>query len=260
MQAKATWQCVLRRFRPMTLIIAIPTPDDRIIIGSDGLIQSYDRNTDSNLGLSTNKLYRVEHTDWVLAFAGDSALAVFHKQIEAELKLGQRRPFDPHIDIGGPAYFNALSEIAFKAMQSAPGTTMNETRALLAGFDINNKPYLLESTIPKGGFHNSPGGWSVIAATGPAIIATWLLLGMQKCYTSIEAIKKLICFMIWQVSRTDMRIGRLDAGYPITLCVMEAGKPPQYESRRWEDLDRYLCDWESHLQACLMRAIDAIEL
>jgi hypothetical protein len=53
---------------------------------------------------------------------------------------------------------------------------------------------------------------------------------MQQCITSLQNLKKLIYFSIWQVSKFDARVGRPDVGLPITMCVMEAGKPPQHES------------------------------
>ena len=242
----------------MTLIIAVQTTDDRIVIGADGLLLSYSIDTDAQVAFPTNKLYSVKRTDWILAFAGASILETFYRTIEAEVELGQRPPFDPHIEIGGIAYLNALQAIVLETQKSTPGITMSDTTVILAGFDLDKKPYLLQAVIPKGGFYRAPGALAIAGGNGPSMIAHWLVVSMRKCITSAQNLKKLIYFSIWQVSKFDARVGRPEVGLPITLCVMEAGKPPQYESISLDEIGAALGDWESGLQEYLLRTIDKI--
>jgi hypothetical protein len=242
----------------MTLIVAVQTNNDQIIVGSDGLLMNYNNAADLNSASPTDKLCRVEHTGWILGFAGSNVVGGFHKRIEAEVKLGQRAAFDPRIEIGGPLYFNALHGLAFEGSLAAPGTKLMDTPAVLAGFDINKKPYLLQSVIPKGGSFPSPDSYVVLGAPGPSMICHWILRALQSCPQSTEEIKKLLCFAIWEVSCMDLRIGRLESKFPISICVMEADKPHQCESFDSTAVDGWLNEWHHGLQDCFMRVIQRI--
>ena len=258
MQQEQRGRSIIRRTYPLTLIIAVQTTDDKIVIGADGLLLSYSPDTDAQVAFPTNKLYSVKGTDWILAFAGESILETFYRTIEAQVELRQRPPFDPHIEIGGIAYLNALQSAVLETQRSTPGRTMRDTTVILAGFDLNKKPCVLQAIIPRGGCYLAPGALAIAGATGPSMIAHWLVVSIQKCRTSVQTLKKLIYFSIWQVSKFDTRVGRPDVGLPITTCVMEAGKPPRYESISSGEITAALGDWESGLQEYVIRTLDKI--
>jgi hypothetical protein len=169
----------------VTLIVALRTEDGKIIIGADGLVYVNDQANNLNPTFPTNKLLSVRRTDWKLAYAGSNVVEAFSKRIEAEVELGQRSPFDPHLEIGGPAYLNALNILASEAERAAPDRKMPTTTVLLAGFDIDKNPYLLQSQLPHGGYFTPPGGYAVLGVQDA--IVWWLLLALGPCCETNEA-------------------------------------------------------------------------
>jgi hypothetical protein len=206
----------------MTLIVAFQTSDDRIVIAADGLKVEY--NGESNTPSTINKLCEVRTTNWILAFAGTSAVEAFYLRLQAEIELGHRQ-FDPHLEIGGPAYLNALTRMASEGVEAAPGKQMPPTTAILAGFDIARKPLLLATMLPAGGY------WPIRESVAIGIqdsTAFWLLRTLGDICTTLDRIKKLAAFIIWEASGQDLRVGKPEL-YPINLCVMEANKPHEYQ-------------------------------
>ena len=246
----------IRLVNPVTLIVAVCV-DDKIVIGADGLLCWADKVNNLNPTFATNKLWSIRKTNWTLACAGSDMVGVFCKRIDAEVELGQRVPFDPHLEVGGPDYINALTALTSEAKMVAPDWNMLPTTVLLAGFDLRKAPYLLQTQLPLGGYFASPGGCAILGAQDA--IVWWLLRVLVPCCKTIDSVEKLICFTIWQASKRDLRIGRAEAGFPISLCVMEADKPIQYERFERAAVDAWMQEWEVRLQANLMATINAME-
>jgi hypothetical protein len=249
-------RCLIRIVNPVTLIVAVCTADDSIIIGADSLVYLADEINNLNPSFAENKLWNIRQANWTLACAGSDIVGAFYKRIEAEVELGQRPPFDSHLEIGGPAYLNALTALAFETQNVAPDRNMLPTTVLLAGFDLKNKPYLLQTQLPMGGYFAPPGGVAILGAQDAVV--WWMLSTLGACCDTSEAAEKLICFTIWQASKRDMRLGRPEADFPISLCVMEAGKPNRHKRFDRSAVDTWMKDWEAQLRNCLLRTINAI--
>jgi hypothetical protein len=89
-------------------------------------------------------------------------------------------------------------------------------------------------------------------------IVWWLLLALGPCCETDEAAEKLVSFTIWQAAKHDLRIGSPEAGFPISLCVMEADKPNRYERFTNSDVYGWMKDWQEQLQRCFMATINSM--
>jgi hypothetical protein len=49
-----------------------------------------------------------------------------------------------------------------------------------------------------------------------------------------------------------------EAGFPISLCVMEADKPNRYERFTNSDVYGWMKDWQEQLQRCFMATINSM--
>jgi hypothetical protein len=236
---------------PMTLVIAIRTAS-RVIVAADSLSYNTDLETGANLPFAQNKLHSVAGTDWVMASAGNAVFDTLKREVETEIELGQRPPFDPHLEIGGPAFLRTLAE---KARQENP-VEIPQCWIALCGFDTKKKPLVLTANPPRPGYMVT-GQITALGAQWPT--ATWILNLLAGSCPTIEAARKLACFTIWQISKQELKVGTIEAGYPISSCVLEYGKPAHFGETSREALDGWLAEWEQSLQDCFMQAIKRIE-
>jgi hypothetical protein len=186
---------------------------------------------------------------------GNSGFDIFKQELEAEIAVGQRAPFDSHLSIGGPALLRALRQ---KAIQiGSPETGFPLSWVALAGFDLQNKPLILTANLPLLGY--SVVTEPIVAMGAQFPTAAWILYTLAESCTSIETLRKLAVFTIWEMSKRELKIGRIEAGYPIHSCVMEFGKPQQFAEASSAELDIWLKDWEQGLRDCFTGVIEAME-
>lgn len=237
----------------MTLIVALQTSDNRIVIAADGMNFTYG----DGLGGSTeqysyrnNKLIPVKGTNWTLAFAGVAALKVLHKRLETEIDVGVRPPFHSHINIGGPDYLDAL--ICLSQDVYHRGEEMPFCPTVLAGFDSDGKAQILVASLPRPGYFFAPGSFSLGAQE---TTSNWIMQTLGGACTTLENVKRLAYFTIWQISKQDVRVGKIESGYPIDLCVMSANSPTQFEEMN--TVPGWMHSWETRLQESFSKAISS---
>jgi 20S proteasome alpha/beta subunit len=236
----------------MSLFVAIKT-DNQIVLASDGLSLSSASNDQIQFTLPAQKLHLIKDTNWVIASVGHAVFGAFEQRLESEIELGQREPFDPHLEIGGPDYLNALVSMAHRAATSAAIAGLPQSWIALAGFDIHNKPMILTANPPRAGIVLG----NPIEAFGAQFpTALWILHHLVGSCAELEDIRRLACFTVWELSKHEILIGSPEAGYPITSCVMETGELPQFKETSRTDMDGLLKDWETTLQTCFARAIE----
>jgi hypothetical protein len=234
----------------MSLFVSIQT-EEQIILASDGLRLSSASDDQAEITLPANKLRLIKDTNWVCASVGHAVFDVFEKRIASEIELGYRQPFDPHLEIGGPDYLNTLIGMAHQTAKAGM-TGLPQAWIALAGFDIHDKPIVLTAHPPQAG-NAFADPITALGSQWPT--AAWLLYLLTPSCQTVEEIRRLACFTVWQLSRHEIKIGSPETGYPITSCVLEAKKPPQFSEVNRADLDTWLADWEDHLQTSFMQAI-----
>lgn len=240
---------------PMTLIVSLQTADNKIVLAADSLnLTPTDALGDDrdNYCFARNKIHPVEHTRWVLVNAGSSSMGSFNKQLEAEVELGMRPAFDPHIEIGGPAYLNTLIQIAITA--GTPEKPMPPSPTFLAGFDIHGKSHVLVANPPMLGYSEAQ---SIHPLGAQETTAFWIMRILGSSCSDLEDVKRLAYFTIWQISKQDVRVGNPAAGYPISLCVMSSDSPAQFEEL--STVPQWMSDWEHNLQECFVTTLRARE-
>jgi hypothetical protein len=240
----------------MTLIVALQTSDDKIVMAADGMNVTFG----DGLGSSSQYAYRnrkinpVKSTDWTMALSGLGSMSAFQKRLETEVDLGIRPPFDPHIEIGGPEYLNELIRLTRAVYADERNSKEPFSPTLLAGFDIERKPQVLAASLPRPGYFIAP---KVFVLGAQEETATWIIRVLGGCCTTLEDVKKLAYFTIWQISKQDLRVGSIESGYPIDLCVMSAESPTHFEEL--SKLPSWMINWETNLQTCFMNALRAKE-
>jgi hypothetical protein len=199
----------------------------------------------ANIPYATDKLHLVKDTNWISTFSGWAGIQSYQNAIEAEIELGHAQPFDPHLPVGGPAYLNALRNRAHDTGQS------QNTQVVIAGLDMDGNPYTLSATLPNGG----PYCPSAIAAFGVQdSTAVWLMSTLFPSCESLEDVKRLACFAIFQIAKQEIKVGHPEH-YRISLAVLENGKQPQRESKTYSEMLKWLDDWERNMRSCFMSVI-----
>jgi hypothetical protein len=242
------------RLEPVSLIVAIRT-DSQIILAADSLSLEGDAHTGADVPFSVCKLHRVAGTDWIMASIGHAAFDTFKREIEAEIALGQRPAFDPHLSVGGPMLFRALREKAREA--GAPDSNFPQSWVILAGFDLENKPLILSANPPLLGYRVAE-PITVLGAQWPT--ASWILYTLAASCGTIEMVRKLAVFAVWEISKRELKVGSIEAGYAIHSCVMEFGKPHEFIETTSADLDVWLKEWETGLRDSFADVIEKVEL
>jgi hypothetical protein len=241
--------------KPMSLIVALRTTENEIVIAADSMNLTYGNALGDNweqYAYPCEKLYPIKRTNWVLAFAGVGAINSFHKKLEAQVELGIRPAFDPHIEIGGPEYLNALSAMT-RSAGDAVEQEMPFSPTLLAGFGIDSKPQVLAASLPKAGYYLAP---SIFPLGAQEPTANWIMRTLGANCSSLEDVKRLACFTIWQISKLDVRVGKVESGYPISLCVMSPDGAPQFETL--STIPPWMLASEKNLQECFALALRAV--
>jgi len=222
----------------MTLIVSMQH-EDKIVLAADGMAHT-PASEQANVPYAVNKLFPVKGTDWVLAFAGWGGIESFHKRLEAEVELHHIPEFDPHLEIGGFEYFNALRRIS-----EEQGKGMPQSPTILAGFDLNNKPLVLSAVLPSGACYNAD---KITALGTQNSTALWILNTLFGACASLEDVKRLAYFTIYQVAKHELKVGSLEAGYTISLCLLEPGKRNPCEQINSSALNEWLGDWQQKFQ------------
>jgi hypothetical protein len=226
-------------------------PDKGIVVAADSLCLTYGNGLGDleQYSYRCDKLKTIAGTEWVLASGGFSVDG-FHSELEAEVGRGKRAPFDPDIRIGGPAYLKALGD---KIRFAAKGIPKNKTPfhpIILAGFDSVGKPIVLAGSLPRCGYGVAPAIYP-LGAQEPT--AFWIMNTLGGSCSSLEEFKRLAYFTIWQISKLDVRVGKVESGFPISLCVMSPDGPLQLEEL--STIPQWMATWEEHLQECFTRAM-----
>jgi hypothetical protein len=222
----------------MTLIVSIQH-EGKIVLAADGMAYT-PASQNANVPYRKNKLFPVKGTDWVLGFAGWGGIASFHKRLEAEVDLDRIPHFDSHLEVGGFEYFNALRRIS-----EEQGKNMPPSPTLLAGFDINGKPLVISAVLPSGACYDAH---EITAFGAQNSTALWILNTLLSCCGSLEDVKRLAYFTISQVAKHELQVGSLEAGYAISLCVLEPGKPIHSEQENGSALNGWLGEWQRKFQ------------
>lgn len=227
----------------MTLIVSMQY-EGKIVIAADGMAYTQGENN-ANIPYPTDKLHQVKSTDWICTFSGWGGVQSFQRAIESEIEAGYSPPLDSRLPVAGPAYLEALSA---KAREGVP---KQSAHVALAGFDLEGKPYILSRVIPNGGTYSLP----PIAALGvQESTAAWLMNTLFPCCESLEDVKRLACFAIFQVAKQEIKVGRPEY-YGISLAVLENGKPTQRQQKTYAEMLNWLNGWEQGLQRCFMSII-----
>jgi hypothetical protein len=238
----------------MSLIVAMQMLDKKIVVAADSLCLTYGNglgDTTEQYPYGCGKLKRIAGTDWILASAGFSVDG-FHSELEAEIETGVTPQFNRDIRIGGPKYLKALGDKIRVATEGIPEERKPYHPMMLAGFDSAGRPAVLGASPPKHGYSLAQAIYP-LGAQEPT--AHWIMRTLGANCSSLEDVKRLACFTIWQISKIDVRVGRIESGYPISLCVMSAGEPVQTENLT--ALPGWMLTWEVNLQACFARTMQA---
>lgn len=249
-----TWRVaydILERLESVSLLIAIRTKSE-VILATDGLSLQTDMHTGADVPFPSKKLHTIAGTSWVMVSVGHGIFDTFSKELEAEVELGQRPAFDVHLEIGGPAYLRSLRD---KAREANPYGDIPQCWVVIAGFDRDNNPLILSANPPLPGYSIAE-PITTLGAQWPT--AAWILHLLAGSCTTVDALQKLACFTIWQISKQELKIGSIEAGYPIYSCILKVGESPHFEEMSRAALDGWLTNWEEELQTCFMEAILSI--
>jgi hypothetical protein len=235
---------------PMSLVIAVKH-DDKIVIASDTMGFTTGAG-DANVPYLTRKLYQVQNTDMIVGGAGSGVLESLVRTIEAAGKH-----FQNHIYNGGLPYSTELHELAkgqgFWDSAKRQYIPMMTTYVVIAGFDSQGRPGILRTTLPqqqRGALDNATG----IVLGAQWEVAHWIIETLRPCCVTLDHVKRLVHFTIWQIGKHELKVGSPENGYPIDICTLEFGKSPVFESYGITALTR-LRDWRKNLQECFMQVI-----
>jgi len=198
----------------MTLIVSIKTKDS-IILAADGMGYTHgDENAD--IPYPTIKLYPA-NSSWVAGFAGWGGIDVQHTALETEIAKG-KQAFSSDIAVGGHGYIAALKALI---PPSQPASHLT-----LAGFDSMGRTLVIEAIGP----NYSPYFPASISACGVQKTSTLRILTMLSgCCKSRTDFRDLAAFSVWLASHHDLKIGKMENGYPISFCILKAGSLPVIE-------------------------------
>jgi hypothetical protein len=198
----------------MTLIVSIKI-EDSIILVADGMGYTHgDENAD--IPHPTIKLYPA-NSSWVVGFAGWGGIDVQHTALKAEI-AGGKQSFSSDIAVGGHRYISALKALI---PPSQPASQL-----ILAGFDSVGRPLVIEATGPNYSTYFPDS----ISACGAQKTSTLRILKMLSgCCKSNEEFRYLAAFSVWLASRHDLKIGKMEDGYPFSFCILKAGSLPIIE-------------------------------
>ncbi len=223
---------------PMTLVVSLQH-ERQLVLAADGM--GYYSAVGGSYAYPTHKLYPVADTGWIFAFAGSGEVKVLHGRLETELKRGDFK-VDPSIEIGGVDYLNRLGRL-YEAK--------DKSVALIAGFDSNSQPKVLSKDLP-----GSISEWGGIGAIGAQrATALWMMNTMAPCCSSLEEVKHLACFTIWQVSRKELTVGSPERGYVVSLCVLDADRSPQWEELGESAVSAWMHAWLQKLQDAFKQSL-----
>ncbi len=240
--------------KPMSLIVAMQTLDKKIVVAADSLCLTYGNglgDTTEQYAYYCEKLKRIAATNWILASAGFSVDG-FHSELEAEVETGRRPQFDCDIRIGGPIYLKALGDKIRFAAEGMPEEKLPYHPVMLAGFDSTRKPVVLGASLPKYGYFLAPTIYP-LGAQEPT--ANWIMRTLGANCSGTEDVKRLAYFTIWQISKLDVRVGKLESGFPISLCVMSA--EGHVVTEKLAALPEWMVTWEANLQTCFARTVSS---
>ena len=228
----------------VTLIVSMQH-EDKIVLAADGMAYTA-ASERADVPYAVGKLFPVKGTDWIFAFAGWGGIQSFHKRLEAEVETGQIPRFNSHLEIGGLDYLSALRHIA-----EGQGKMQNSS-VVLAGFDIYGKPLVLTASLPSGGSYPAN---KIDAFGAQNSTALWILNTLFDCCASLEDVKRLAYFTISQVAKHELKVGSLEAGYTISLCVLESGKRGPVEEIDSSALNGWLGEWHQKFQDSFRESI-----
>ncbi len=197
----------------MTLIVWIKTKDS-IILAADGMGYTHG-DAKADVPYETPKL-RLANSAWVIGFAGWGGIEVQYAALETEIRE-RKRSFDPDITAGGYEYIARLKNLA-PANQS--------WQLSLAGFDSVGSPHVIEAISPD----LSPYFPASISACGVQKTSAIQILRMfSGCCESNRDFRDLASFSIWLAASNDLKIGKMEDGYPVSTCILTAGCLPTIE-------------------------------
>jgi hypothetical protein len=234
--------------KPMSLIVALQTSENKIVLAADSLCMT----TSNGLGepeqytYRCDKLNRVAGTDWLIAYAGVS-LDYLRRKINAEIASKARTPFNPNIEIGGPEYLAALSQ----ELRSTPNGDKIFCPTILAGFGTDENPVVFGASLPRPGYSVAP---SIYPLGAQEACAFWIMRSLGACCLTVESVKSLACFTIWQMAKMDARIGDVSSGYPISICVMSPREPIEIE--HLDTVPEWMENWEEKMQNCFIGTVN----
>ena len=232
-----------QELKAMTLIVSMQY-EGKIVIAADGMAYTQG-DGNANIPYPTEKLHVVKGTEWISVFSGWGGVESYRTAIESEIELGHFPPFDSHLPIGGPLYLNALRTKAREDGQQ------QSAHVAVAGFNLDGQPYILSAVLPKGATYNL----APIAALGVQdSTAMWLMNTLLACCKSLEDVKRLAYFTVFQIAKQEIKVGHPEH-YQISLAVLENGKQPQRERNRYSDIRNWLNGWERGVQQSFMDAI-----
>jgi hypothetical protein len=214
----------------MTLIITLQTTT-HLVIAADGMgySSSEEWGTDP---YPVKKLHSINDS-WVFGSCGNvPSLRAYREALDGDILSG-RRQFDKDIDSGGHDYLLALHE---KLCKQRIDNRVNG-KLILAGRRCNEELTLKvmhlygeESELR----YNFVDPTAVFGSKKSEVIANTVINCLRKPDAPPETLERIACFAIWEASKSEFNIGKLEDDYAYTICVLG----PEMEPPRIKGFER----------------------
>jgi hypothetical protein len=207
--------------KDMTLIVALKT-ETSVVIVADGMGYSQG---EGSVPYNAQKLH-IANKKWVLGFCGWAGIEVHRKQLEAQI-AGDKKQFDPNIDIGAGEYIQAICDTMSR--EHVPPMV---GKIVLAGCGIDgltvkvaelykNDAGAIRYTMQES---PDPGTFGSQHTTARSLIQIF-----RNCCETVDNLKELACFAIWRVSAQELTVGQMERGYELSACVLGLDTIPSIE-------------------------------
>ena len=232
-------------FEPMTLALAA-RHCEHVLMAADGMAYRHQR--DSDYPFSTEKLHRVEKYGWIFCFSGEGRAKTAAQQIDEEIRANKWSAPSVSIVSGGNAYLQRVKELT---------QGIRNTSFMLVGRDDREEAKVMSTSSEEEGISEVAEFPFAIAAQRAT--ALWMLRVLLPCCTTLEQAKRLMCFTIWQAAKSDIKVGALELGYRIGLCVLSPDVRPDFAdiapTSLQGSMERLLGDMQEAFKAAIQRLI-----
>jgi hypothetical protein len=232
-------------FEPMTLVLAA-RHCEHVLIAADGM--AYHHQADSDYSFSSEKLHQVVDYGWIFCFSGEGRAKTAAHKIDEEIRAQIWAAPSPSIVRGGDAYLQRVKELT---------QGIRNTSFMLVGHDDRREAKVMSTSSEEQGISGLAEFPFAIGAQRAT--ALWMLKLLLPCCTSLEQAKRVMRFTIWQVAKSEIKVGALELGYRIGLCVLSPGMKPDFvdsdPTSLRDSLGTLLGDLQQAFKAALQRSI-----